>query len=710
MVKLTRNGAVVTALAALALLPVTVHAQDRLKTYPGYEQFSKMSPQMTGLVTGVIPTNTIRWAEDAKTFTYSVIGDKTYHFDIAKKKVSDTTLASAPPPRPPVNRTGGVGTRERGRQFETVISPDGKLTALYKNRNVYVKGADGVERAITTEGNEKARTKFGSASWVYGEELEVINAMWWSPDNTKLAYYGFDDSPVPDYFLQLDQTKMYSKIDTEAYPKAGFPNPIVNLYVYDMASGKSTKVDVRSGMPFENNTMGYYVYDVRWSEDGKEITFNRTNRRQNMIEYTACNPTTGGCRVVVHDEWLNSWIDNHPTVRYLSDNRRFIWQSPRGEGFSNYYLYDFTTGKLLNAITSLKTADVASIISIDEKSNTMYYTARDGDNYMKVQLHRVGLDGRNDVRLTDPMLNHTVSLAPDRNYFIDIAQTHDKPPVVSLMDKNGKLVAELGRADVSKMKSLGLQPPELFTYTSADGKTVLHGMLNKPSNFDPNKKYPVLFSVYGGPETNGARETFGAPSRDAEYGFLIVTLDTRSAAGRGKKLTDAIYQNLGVAEIDDFAAASRELAKRPYVDGTRVGIHGTSYGGYSSAMALLRHPDAFKAAAAQSPVTSWYHYDTIYTERYMWIPQENQKGYDAGSAMTYAPNLKGELMLYYGTADNNVHPNNMMQLITALQKSKKHFEVQLGPDAGHSAMDQQRMMEFFIENLVMKPSMNVTTF
>jgi dipeptidyl-peptidase-4 len=534
--------------------------------------------------------------------------------------------------------------------------------------------------------------------------------MWWSPDASKLAYYGFDDSPVPDYYLQMDQTKIYSKIDTEAYPKSGFPNPIVNLYVYDMATGKSTKIDVRSGMPFENNTLGYYVYDVDWSKDGKEITFNRTNRRQNILEYTACNPTSGACRVVVHDEWTPSWIDNHPSIRYLSDNRRFIFSSPRGEGFNNYYLYDFATGKMLNAITNLKTAEAANIITVDEKSNVMYYMARDGDNYMKMQLHRVTLDGKTDVRLTDPTLNHTVALAPSGKYFVDIAQTHDRPPVARVMDRSGKMIAELARADVSKMKALGLQPPELFTYTSADGKTILHGMLSKPSNFDPSKKYPVLFSVYGGPDTNGAREVFSPPSRNAEYGFLIVELDARSAAGRGKKLTDAIYENLGVAEIDDFAAASKELAKRPYVDGNRVGINGTSYGGYSSAMALLRHPEAFHAAAAQSPVTSWYHYDTIYTERYMWIPQENQRGYDAGSAMTYAHDLKGDLMLYYGTADNNVHPNNMMQLITALQKAGKHFEVQVGPDYGHSAMNQQRMMEFFIESLVLKPATSVTTF
>ncbi len=700
------------AVAVLTLMPVVGHAQDRLKSYPGYEQYQRMAPQIqntANLTSGAITT--FAWSADAKTFGYRM-GGKQFTYDVAAR----TATEGAPVPvQGGLGRQGGVrsaiggqGMRERGRQFETVISPDTQLTALYKNRNVHIKTKDGAERAITTDGHEKARTKFGSASWVYGEELDVIDAMWWSPDSKRLAYYGFDETPVTDYYLQLAQTELYSKIDTEAYPKAGFDNPIVNLFVYDMTSGKSVKIDVRDGKPFEPTTLGYYVYDVRWSQDGREITFNRTNRRQNIIEYTACNTSTGACRVVVRDEWLPSWIENHPTVRYLSDNRRFIWESPRGDGFANYYLYDFTTGKMINAITKLATAEVAGIVNVDEKAGTMHYLARDGDNYMKMQLHRVGLDGRNDVRLTDPAFNHTITMAPGGTHFVDVAQTHDQPPVVRLMDRNGKIVSEIGRTDASKMKALGVQPPELFTYTAADSKTILHGMLSKPSNFDPNKKYPVLFSVYGGPNTNGARETFGPPSPQAEYGFLVVTLDARSAAGRGKKLTDAIYEKLGVTEIDDFAAASRELAKRPYVDGNRVGIYGTSYGGYASAMALLRHPDAFAAASASSPVTSWYHYDTIYTERYMGVPQENKTGYDAGSAMTYAPNLKGALMLYYGTADNDVHPNNMMQMIKSLQAAGKSFEVQLGPDAGHTAINSSRMMEFFIENLVLRPKTNAT--
>jgi dipeptidyl-peptidase-4 len=329
--------------------------------------------------------------------------------------------------------------------------------------------------------------------------------------------------------------------------------------------------------------------------------------------------------------------------------------------------------------------------------------ARSGDNHMKLQLHRVGLDGRKDQRLTDPSLTHTITMAPDGRHFVDVAQAHDVPPTTRVLDANGRQVAELATSDMTKFRELGLKPVELFTYKAADGVTDLHGMLHKPSNFDPMKKYPVIVGVYAGPGSNGARESFTLPSAMTEYGFIVLSLDSRSASGRGKKFMDVIYEKLGTVEVDDQAAGVRALWDRPYVDRNRVGIHGTSYGGYVSALALLRHPDAFQAASASSPVTAWDHYDTIYTERYMWIPQENAEGYKAGSAMTYAKDLKGRLMLYYGTADNNVHPSNTMQLIKALQAAGKSFDVMVGPDQGHTAINQARMMEFFIENLVQKP-------
>jgi dipeptidyl-peptidase-4 len=332
--------------------------------------------------------------------------------------------------------------------------------------------------------------------------------------------------------------------------------------------------------------------------------------------------------------------------------------------------------------------------------------ARSGDNPMKLQLHRVGLDGKGDQRLTDPAYYHTVNLAPDGRHIIDVAQTHSSPPVTRLLDAEGKVLAELAQSDLTAFDQLGLQRVELLKFKAADGETDLYGLLHRPSNFDPSKKYPLLVSVYAGPGTNGARETFATPNPLTEYGFLVATFDSRSAGGRGKRFLDAIYLKLGVTEIDDQAAGVKSLWDRPYVDRNRVGIYGTSYGGYASVLCLLRHPDVFQAACASSPVTDYRHYDTIYTERYMWTPQENKAGYDAGSAMTYADKLKGRLMLYYGTADNNVHPSNTLQFIRALQRAGKSFEVQVGPDQGHSAISQPRMMEFFIENLVLNQNGN----
>ena len=251
----------------------------------------------------------------------------------------------------------------------------------------------------------------------------------------------------------------------------------------------------------------------------------------------------------------------------------------------------------------------------------------------------------------------------------------------------------------------------MFTYKAADG-TTLRGLIQFPSNFDPAKKYPALVSVYGGPASasNTARETFVTPSALTEYGFLLLNLDSRAAPGMGKRTLDAIYMKLGQVEMDDMAAGVKSLWSRPYFDKARVGMYGTSYGGYSAVMSILRHPDVYAAASASSPVTAWNHYDTIYTERYMWIPQENKEGYEAGSAMKYARDLKGRLLIYYGTADNNVHPSNSMQLIDALMKAGKSFDVQVGPDLGHTGVNQGRMMEFFIENLVVRPPASSSTY
>jgi dipeptidyl-peptidase-4 len=316
----------------------------------------------------------------------------------------------------------------------------------------------------------------------------------------------------------------------------------------------------------------------------------------------------------------------------------------------------------------------------------------------------VGLDGKNDKRLTDPTLTHTISLSPDGRNFVDVAEAHDQPPVTRVVDMNGKVLSELARTDISKLTAAGLKKVEMYSYQTADGKATLHGIINFPSNFAPSRKYPVLVSVYGGPAVaNSTSERFQMSSAQTEYGFIVLNVEARTNPGMGRKYLDDVYLKLGQVEQDDMADGVKALWNRPYIDKSRVGVFGTSYGGYTSVMEILRHPEVFAAASSSSPPTDWRNYDTIYTERYMWIPQENKEGYDKGSAMSYVDNLRGRLMLYYGTADNNVHPSNMMQLIQGLQAKGKSFELQVGPDQGHSGLNGQRMMEFFIENLVINP-------
>jgi dipeptidyl-peptidase-4 len=734
-----RSGLVsVAAIASLLFVPALAYvpqqvALDRLNGMPGVDQFRAMQKQLAGGPAFVSGAITPAWADDGRSFTYAA-GGKLHRFDLATMAAVVTGDAPVTPGgrgrgggRGGGGQGGGRGQAgrggdapgapnpcppqqvERGRQAACAPSPDGKKRALYRDRNLYISNADGSgEVAVTTDGSEKGRIKYGVGSWVYGEELGQTTAIWWSPDGSKLAFYRFDESKVKDYYIQMDQTEVQVALDVEAYPKAGADNPIADVMVYDLASRKTVTLDVRDGKPFTNDVVGHYVYGMTpqtaWLPGGAEMLMNRTNRRQNIMELVACSPATTKCRVIVRETSTTGWVDNRPQLRWLADRKRFVWESERN-GWTNYYLYDIG-GKLLHPITANDGFESGAIVKVDEEANVLFYLARDGDNHMKMQLHRVGLDGKGDVRLTDPKFNHSVSISPDNKSFTDVYQTHNEPPATQLVDAaSGKVLAQIASSDLARFNELGLKKVEQFTYKAADGQTTLYGTIAFPSNFDPSRKYPTLVPVYGGPASgsNVPTETFATPSANTEYGFLVVNLMSRAAPGMGRRTLDSIYMKLGITEMADMAEGVKALWSRPYFDKERVGIYGTSYGGYTSALSILKFPDVYTAASASSAVTSWYHYDTIYTERYMWIPQENKEGYEGGNAMNYAKNLRGRLLIYYGTADNNVHPNNSMQLIRALQQAGKSFEVQVGPDAGHSGVNGQRMMEFFIENLVVRP-------
>lgn len=687
----------------LLLLSPAATGQDALKAMPGYAEYHRLKQERTNAMkSGSV---TVTWREEGRALEYSRDG-KRYLFDVTARK-----LSLAPTNAPAVARSNNVAapgeafkrpTRPaRGRQYTEAVSPDGKQKAFYRDHNLWLAtlGSD-EEIQITTEGNRANRLKFGNGTWVYGEELDQNTAIWWSSNSQKVAFYRFDETGIPDYYLTLGHTDLHTRLDVEPYPKAGQTNPVPDLVIYDIVSRTTVQVDVRDGKPFSNDVPGHYVYNVSWRPDSRELLFHRTNRRQNILELCAADPRTGRCRVILREEWPASWVENNPPKQFLKDGNRFIWTSERN-GWKNLYLYDLT-GKLLRPLTT-HTFEVGSVLRVDEKAGFVYYTARSGDNPLKLQLHRVGLDGKGDRRLTRPDYHHSVNIAPDGRHFVDIAQTHSEAPFTTLRDSDGREIAELARSDLTGMQKLKMRPVELFEFTAADGNTRLFGLLHYPANFTPRKRYPLIVDVYAGPGSGGARETFGLPSILTEFGFLYASLDSRSASGRGKRFLDSVYQNLGVVEIDDQAAGVRHLSRRPYVDSRRVGIFGTSYGGTAAALCLMRYPELFHAACASSMVSDFRNYDTIYTERYLWLPQEATAAYDRVRVSTYLSNLQGRLMLFYGTADDNVHPANTLQLVQALQTAGKSFDLQVGPDQGHTSLNQERMMEFFIRNLVLEP-------
>ncbi len=700
-------AAVLAACTALGL--ITLAAQSRLPGMPGYDEYTRLARAIPASWTSGARTAT--WDADSRSFTYRA-GDRVYRFDVESGRA--TEIERPAPSRPP----GALPPPARGRQYESATSPDGRETAFYRDRNLWLRD-ESSERPITTDGSEETRIKSGTASWVYGEELDQPTAIWWSPDSRRVAFYRFDERAVSDYYVPLHQTALLDTIDREAYPTAGSPNPVVDLMIYDVATGRTVRLDARNGGPSDGDVVGYYLYHVRWSPDGSELLFDRTNRRQNVMELAAANPETGACRTIIRESWPASWTENHPPMYFLADGHRFVWRSERN-GWANLYLYDLS-GRLIAPLTRSTSFDAGDLVRIDEAHGRLFYLARDGDNYMKRQLHRVDLDGRHDVRLTDAAFDHEVGhcepnavpvprtdprgpcgISPDGRYFVDVYETHDVPPSTRVANaRTGRTVAPVASGDASGLAALDVRPTEMFTFRSADGVTTLQGLLRFPPHFDPSRRYPLLLDVYAGPELDDltADESFTPPSATTAFGFLIATMSTRGAPGLGKRTHDELYLKLGRTEIDDLAAGVKALDARPYVDASRVGIYGTSYGGYAALLAVLRYPDLFDAASASSPVTAWQNYDTIYTERYMWTPQGNRDGYTAGSALTYAASLRHPLLLYYGTADNNVHPSNTLQLVQALQDAGRSYDLQVGPDLGHSGVDRDRMLEFFIDAL-----------
>ncbi|MBM4104833.1 MAG: hypothetical protein FJ257_00765 [Phycisphaerae bacterium] len=678
-----------------SLVPLAPVAADGLDALPGAERHRLIQSRMRQIGRGGT-VGEVRFApEQGKVFVRR--GDEwlAVGWDGGEPESVDASLVPDPPRDRDRSRTRrGAG---RGRQASKEPSPDGRLVAEHRDDDVWITAADGSgSRAITTDGTPEIR--YGRASWVYGEELDQDSAMWWSPDSRRLAFYRFDDSRVPRYFLLDGLTALRTEVTSEHYPKPGDPNPSPRLLIHDLEQGTTVAVD--SGEDPEA-----YLYAVQFSPDGRELLFFRLNRRQDHLELVAADIETGASRVVL-EERQETWQKHRPTMRFLADGRRFIWESERS-GFAHYELWDLSGSRL--AELTRGEFPVESIVEVDEDRGVLWFSARCGSMPLDPQLCRVNLDGSDQVRVTPGDRTYgDFRISPDGARVVATGQALADPPVTTLFGADGTPLAVLAEGEEELAETLGLREPELFTVKAADGETDLYGTLHFPSHFDATRRHPLLVEVYGGPGIATVSNRFRPADPGCEFGYVIARIDNRGTPGRGKSFESATYLKLGQVDVDDQAAAVLQLLEsRPYLDPARVGITGFSYGGSMAAWALLRHPERFHAGIAGAPVTDWRNYDTIYTERYMRLPAENPEGYDASSAVKQAGTLRGKLLLLHGMVDDNVHPANAWQLAAALQGLDRPFEMMFFPDSAHgiaSPSMQRIRWEFLDRALSPEPS------
>ncbi|MBN2414688.1 DPP IV N-terminal domain-containing protein [bacterium] len=580
----------------------------------------------------------------------------------------------------------------RGAQYEEVFSPDYKYTAYVDDYNLYLRDIEKDKiSALTTDGHEDLRN--GYPDWVYAEEFGHFNCYWWSPNSDKVAYMQFDESPVRKFPVLHDETYDF-ELEMQSYPRVGENNPIIRFFIVDVKTKKQIQLDAG----IETNV---YLLNGRWSYDGSAFTFKRMNRLQNKVEILKADPETGATTVLFSEEEPKfitegiGFMNEGNEIYFLPDNKHFLRTSER-TGWRELYLYE-NSGKLVRQLTNAK-LPIAAIEAVDMENGWVYFSGYENRG-LEQHLYRVTLKGKQFTNLTKTPGTHRVSVSPNGTYFSDNFSSFDTPAQFTIYKGDGTFVKQLGKTVLAdELNELGLVEPEHFVFTSADGMYDLDGILYKPAGFDETKKYPVLYSIYMGPSTKAI--TNSNVSLDfmqglTQLGFLIVNIDNRGLIHRGKEFEAASYGKLGQTDVEDLVASIEYLIQRPYVDSTRVGIFGGSYGGYMSIMALLKAPEHFHVAVAGSPGVDWRNYDTIYTERYMGLPMYNRDGYEKANPMNYVNNLQGKLLIQHGAVDDNVHPTQVMQLVDALLKAGKDFDWFMYPGMAHGIRYQQSQMKMF---------------
>lgn len=582
------------------------------------------------------------------------------------------------------------------------LSPDNQYVAFTRGHDLYaIRIVDGKEIRYTTDATDVIYN--GWASWVYYEEIlgrsSNYKAFWWSPDSRTIAFMRFDDSNVPMFPIYVSKGH-HGYLEETRYPKAGDPNPTVRIGFVPVEGGHVIWAD------FDEQEDQYFGQPY-WSFDSHNLMVQWMNRDQTNLKFYQIDRLTGD-KQQIYDEWQDSWIDlsHEERITYLKDNKHYILKSDQ-TGWAHYYLYTLG-GKLVNPITSGKW-QVVSLELIDEKNKVIYFTARK-EHSATVDLYRVDYSGKNLQRLTFGDYTHQVSVAPDGRHFITTYSNVSTPPRIALLDNKGKLIRELADSRSEDFDEYRFGRTEMITIPTPDGYQ-LPATITWPTDFDENKPYPVIFSIYGGPDAGSVRNTWKGTSNQhwANEGIIQITVDHRASGHFGKEGVALMHRRLGHWEMEDYITAAKWLKSKPWVAKEKLLITGHSYGGYITCLALTKGADYFDYGIAGAPVTSWELYDTHYTERYMDTPQDNPEGYRNGSVLTYADQYRGGLRILHGDMDDNVHMQHSIQLVDALTDRDVPFELMIYPGSRHgfspqkSLYDRKERIRFYYQYLLEKP-------
>ena len=571
---------------------------------------------------------------------------------------------------------------KKGKQRLATFNPAGDKVAFVRDNNLFIKDlVSGEEKQITTDG-EKNKIINGTCDWVYEEEFGFTKAFFWSPDGNKLAYYRFDESRVKQYTLTFYGT-LYPKLYTYKYPKAGEDNSIVDIYVYDMKTGKARKMDTG-----ENTDI--YIPRIKWTTDPNTLAIERLNRLQNHLDILLANSSTGKTSTL-YSEDDKYYIDITDDLTFLPGKKGFLLTSEQ-DGYNHIYYYNMK-GELVKQLTS-GDWDVMKVYGYDAKKGNVYYQSAESSPINR-DIYVVNLKGKRK-KLSGKLGTNDANFSSNYKYYINTFSDANTPPYITMNNNKGKelRVLEDNKEFVKMMEEYDLSKKTFSSFTDSvitlpDGKQIsLNTWQILPPDFDSTKKYPVLLYIYGGPGVQTVTNSWGWSNYFwfqmlAENGIIVVSVDNRGTGARGSEFKKMTYLQLGKYENIDHIAFARYLSKLPYVDKDNIGVFGWSYGGFMSSLDILKGADWFSTAIAVAPVTNWRYYDNIYTERFMRKPQDNPKGYDDNSPINHVDKLKGHYLLIHGSADDNVHFQNSMDMITALVNANKQFKFFTYPNKNH---------------------------